>query len=472
MRRGRRISLFSAAGAAVALLMSGSVVTASVFPYGTIVFVSNRDWLAGTPGSDIYTMNSDGTMVTRLTNDALQERDPVLSPDGSKIAYEIGGHIFVRDVTGGTPVDLLAGCGDPMAGGDGHLCGYAAGPAWSPDGTRIAFALTYRAGSYAYSAIETVRLADHDRQTVFNGNGLSVKDPTWTLPADREPGQERIAFVQSSGAVDTILIKDLLDGQTETLATGSMPAWSPDGSYIAFVDDLWTHGAYPHPAANGLDIYVAPACRDCSGEPFPPSMAYGRDLHPSWSPDGTKILFQSERWDNPTAATGNGVYHLYMVDVFPWDDPYPGYVFPDEDLTLLSASKAGQAFPTTYSDTLASWHWPLYDISGFFSPVNDWNGVKAGKAVPIKFSLGGDQGLDIFAAGYPRSVAGTCEAGGVAGDAVETVTAGGSSLTYDAVADQYVYVWKTDKSWAGQCREFQLQFRDGTFVTAKFSFWR
>ena len=38
-------------------------------------------------------------------------------------------------------------------------------------------------------------------------------------------------------------------------------------------------------------------------------------------------------------------------------------------------------------------------------------------------------------------------------DAVEeTVTAGGSSLSYDPIADQYVYVWKTEKAWTG-CRQ-------------------
>jgi hypothetical protein len=38
-------------------------------------------------------------------------------------------------------------------------------------------------------------------------------------------------------------------------------------------------------------------------------------------------------------------------------------------------------------------------------------------------------------------------------DSVEsTVTAGGSSLTYDPTRDQYTYVWKTEKAWAGQCR--------------------
>jgi hypothetical protein len=48
-------------------------------------------------------------------------------------------------------------------------------------------------------------------------------------------------------------------------------------------------------------------------------------------------------------------------------------------------------------------------------------------------------------------------------DAVEqTVTAGASSLSYDAASGHYTYVWKTDKSWAGKCVRFELGLGDGT----------
>jgi len=117
----------------------------------------------------------------------------------------------------------------------------------------------------------------------------------------------------------------------------------------------------------------------------------------------------------------------------------------------------------------------IYDFAGFLRPVDMGdvvNTVKAGSAVPMKFSLGGDQGLDIIAAGYPKLVFTTC-ATGAETDAIETtVTAGGSSLTYDPVAGQYVYVWKTDKSWAGKCGTFAMQLDDGTTHTAKFKFMK
>ena len=55
----------------------------------------------------------------------------------------------------------------------------------------------------------------------------------------------------------------------------------------------------------------------------------------------------------------------------------------------------------------------------------------------------------------------------------ETVTAGSSTLSYDALADQYVYVWKSDKAWGGMCRQLQVKLAEGsTARTANFNFTR
>jgi hypothetical protein len=113
-----------------------------------------------------------------------------------------------------------------------------------------------------------------------------------------------------------------------------------------------------------------------------------------------------------------------------------------------------------------------YNFSGFFAPIDNppiCNVVKAGSAVPVKFSLHGYQGMSIFVAGYPKSQTGTC-AGSPTDVLEETMTAGQSSLNYDATADQYVYVWKTDKAWAGTCRQLHVKLADGTSHAANFKF--
>ncbi len=95
--------------------------------------------------------------------------------------------------------------------------------------------------------------------------------------------------------------------------------------------------------------------------------------------------------------------------------------------------------------------------------------VAIASALGMLFSLNGYQGLDIFAVGYPASVAVAC--GTSAEDAIEqTVTAGGSSLSYDATTDQYTYVWKTDKAWANTCRTLVLKLSDGSYYRANFKF--
>jgi hypothetical protein len=114
----------------------------------------------------------------------------------------------------------------------------------------------------------------------------------------------------------------------------------------------------------------------------------------------------------------------------------------------------------------------IYNFSGFFQPVDNpptVNIVNAGRAIPVKFSLDGDQGLDIFAAGYPVSQSITC--GTNPGDEIETtVTDTSSGLHYDPATDTYTYVWKTQNGWAGACRQLIVKLNDGTVHTALFQF--
>jgi len=115
----------------------------------------------------------------------------------------------------------------------------------------------------------------------------------------------------------------------------------------------------------------------------------------------------------------------------------------------------------------------IYDWSGFFRPIDNlpiWNIAKAGSAIPVKFSLDGDQGLDIFAAEYPMSVEIPCDSTNLFAGIDETVTAGKSNLSYNADTKQYIYVWKTQKAWVGSCRQLVLKLIDGTSHQANFNF--
>lgn len=114
-----------------------------------------------------------------------------------------------------------------------------------------------------------------------------------------------------------------------------------------------------------------------------------------------------------------------------------------------------------------------YPFTGFFSPVENaptTNAVKAGAAVPVKFSLGGDLGLNIFATGFPRTQLMQCDTLAPVDEISETVAAGGSSLSYEPETARYTYVWKTDSAWGGSCRELQIQLMDGEVYTTRFTF--
>jgi len=96
--------------------------------------------------------------------------------------------------------------------------------------------------------------------------------------------------------------------------------------------------------------------------------------------------------------------------------------------------------------------------------------MKAGQAAPVKFSLGGNQGLNIFATGSPSSVQISCNTSDPIDSVTETETAGQSSLSYEATTDRYKYTWKTENSWKKTCRQLNVTLRDGTVHSAKFKF--
>jgi hypothetical protein len=136
-------------------------------------------------------------------------------------------------------------------------------------------------------------------------------------------------------------------------------------------------------------------------------------------------------------------------------------------VTATATDTGGNSVSTTFTVTV------LYNFTGFFQPVANTptvNVVNAGRAIPVKFSLSGNKGLTIFAPNSPQSGVIPCDASAPAVNLTDTLTAGGSSLSYDASSDQYIYVWKTESSWAGTCRQLVVTLNDGTTHVANFKF--
>ena len=152
---------------------------------------------------------------------------------------------------------------------------------------------------------------------------------------------------------------------------------------------------------------------------------------------------------------------------------------PDPCVAARDTLGDGDAVITVRSTHASRWNIGrrTYNFNGFLAPVDNQpvvNTVKSGSAIPVKFTLGGNRGLSIFAAGYPKSTVTTCDSTAPVDGVESTVTAGASSLSYDPATTQYTYTWKSDKTWgaapAGPCRQLVLRFADGTEKRANFKF--
>jgi len=432
-----RTILLCLAAAAVAGIGAANASAAYPGTNGKIVFVS------GTPGSyDIYTMNSDGSGRVQLTSAPGDDMDPVWSPDGTKIA-------FASDRDGELSIYVMDGDGSNITRVTSTPVAFS--PTWSPDGTKLAF-----------EGLRPFQDANDSDIWIVNEDGTGLTNVTQSDESSEEypawsPDGSRIVFDANDGADTEIFVMDA-DGSNRLQLTDNfdpfngaaddLPAWSPDGSKIAFVsgrDAVFD----PFTSAISTELYTMNA--DGSGQTRITTNVF-LDNEPAWSPDGTSIVLTSDEGD----AEGLG------------------------EIVRIAADGSGRTNLTqtpTVDDLGPDWQpaasVPLYDFAGFFAPVNNQptlNKMHAGRAIPVKFSLAGDHGLDIFATGYPRSVRIDCGSLADIDVVEETVVAGSSSLTYHPETDRYHYVWKTDAAWAGTCRRLVIGLVDGSFHRADFKF--
>ena len=117
----------------------------------------------------------------------------------------------------------------------------------------------------------------------------------------------------------------------------------------------------------------------------------------------------------------------------------------------------------------------VYAFVGFFEPIDNFgvfNKVKAGSAVPVKFSLLGNQGMNILS-GAPTATKVACPTT-MKSDSLEQTVSGAttSGLKYDPKTSLYNYTWKTPASFAGTCQKLTVNLVDGTSYTALFTFTR
>lgn len=243
---------------------------------GKIAFVSNRDVGAG----EIYTIGPSGGAATRITFPTGGSATPAYSPDGSKIAFMKGNHIFVMNANG----MKSDGTGATQITPPGTI---NKEPTWSPDGTKIAYVV--QEADYEIYIINADGTGSPQRLT---DNSYPDTQPAWS------PLGDQIAFVSAHTGLhepirDSNLNIYIMDANPATNDVAASltpntttpvyqghdedPSWSPDGQWIAYSNGM-----------SGVDIWKV---RPNGADKAPIAAGDDEKSDPAWSPDGTKIAY-------------------------------------------------------------------------------------------------------------------------------------------------------------------------------------
>ena len=291
-RRAKPLAL----GAAVLVAVAGIMLAVVLFSQTSVTSTTPDDTPApaasGEPSArivpaSVYVVNVDGSEARTLTNRPLAfDARPAWSPDGSRIAFE-------STVDGRRSIWLMQADGQGLrrltdaAGTTSEM-----GPAWSPAGDRIAFASTRDGNAEIYSAA-----ADGSGTSRLTNQPAADGFPAWS------PDGARIAFLSDRDGQQAIWVM-AADGSAPgrlvagAAAEGARPTWAPDGRAVAFASDR----------DGNLDVYVADVTTGAGATGATATRLLagpGLDGEPAWSPDGTRIAFASDRDGTPQVYVAN-----------------------------------------------------------------------------------------------------------------------------------------------------------------------
>jgi TolB protein len=258
------------------------------------------DWIAvscphGRGASDLWLISSDGARRRRLTDDAAQDVSPAWSPDGSRIAF--GSTRGSR-----APAIWILRLADSSFTQLTHEARRVHAPEWSPDGARITYYGIASGDEQVWSIPadggEATRLTFHVTQSWSAAWSPSGSEIVFSGYRNAETGGS-LFVMPPEGEGPACERSRTLTRRTDH-GWDRFCTWSPDGQWIAFA------GRPRDGALNDWNIWLVSA----DGEVEVPLTTHpAADTEPSWSPDGTRIVFQSDR---------SGNVDLWVLDASRW----------------------------------------------------------------------------------------------------------------------------------------------------------
>jgi dipeptidyl aminopeptidase/acylaminoacyl peptidase len=257
--------------------------------------------------------------------------------------------------------------------------------------------------------------ADGSGQINLSNHPALDDKPTWSpdgtklaFRSDRDGNQE-IYVMNADGTGQTNL--------TNHAANDGGPDWSSDGTKIAFNSDR----------DGNLEVYVmnpdGSGLTNLTNNP-------AHDYEPDWSPpppdgDSDGVLDTADNCPAVPNASQTDTDEDGLGNACDADDDADGVVDAGDNCPLIANAEQSDTDGDGQGDACD----PLaYTFAGFFQPVDNpgptesvVNRANAGRSIPIKFSLSGNQGLAIFATGYPKFVSAPCDRSDTQ-DAIETTT--------------------------------------------------
>ncbi|MHA7292188.1 PxKF domain-containing protein [Arthrobacter sp. MDT3-24] len=412
-------------------------------------------------------MNADGSARRLISSEDIDDGQGGLtwSADGTRVAAAQGGDIYAFDVATGTKTAVVTGVDHDFL------------PEYSPDGRHLAWVQVTGRISNPYSGSIILMRAEAD-----GSNPVALSEIITTGPYPH-PGQphwhpdgEKLEWEYRNGetlhhtrvSVDGILLQDVIDSQTngwqpsprgDRLVINSF-ASGTGRNYLASLDGTIL-SALPEPPAGSQDWEVS------SWQARTDSLAPIVEIE--FPAEGSETVLGSPLTAAYTCADeGGGSGLASCTGTADNGAALDTSAVGEKTFTVTATDNAGNTVTRTISYKVV---WPFSNFVGSVDPLPTLNATKAGGVVPVRFSLGGDRGLNILAAGSPTSAQINCDLSAPVDLIEETaVSPGANALSYDAPTDRYAYNWKTNKAWKNTCRHLTFKLADGASYQANFRF--